>query len=170
MIRSAAWAVLILPFAGSAAPVPTHLLPEIRVELRLKSGEHPLGSGYELTLRNIGTSEFQLWTNRPFGLDAYLEYEILDAAGHRVLLPSPLACPAPDPSRSPSLRGTIPGKGSLSVASPWPFRFIESKKLPAGKYRVRARFDYREQHAASEWLTVEVTELDLRTRNLVAGP
>lgn len=168
MTRAVAWAALILPFAAFAAPVPAHLMPQTRIELRHKDSEHPLGNSYEVILRNTGSADLQVWTDRPYGLAAFLDFEILNAKGERISRFDPWSMP-PGNDAPVRLRETVPAlkQRSFSLA---PFAAVDDRSLLPGKHRVRVRFRYKDHDATSNWVEVDVTEADVRTKNLVLGP
>ena len=166
MLRAAV--VLLLPLAALAAPVPAHLMPRMEVQLRHNPNDHPLGNNYEIVLRNTGSSDLQVWTNQPYGLAAFLDLEVLNAKGDRVSRPYPWST-STDKDAKVVLRATIPAKKSHSTTLPI-FNCVDDKKLVPGSYKLRVRFRYKDHDAVSEWLPVDVSESEIRTKHLVLGP
>ena len=162
--------ILLIGFAAAslAAPVPAHLMPRMQVELRHDDKDHALGNNYEIVLRNVGAAELTIWTDRPYGLAAFLDFEIVNDKGARVSRFDPWGTPGSvgDPVR---LRATIPAKTSHTIKLPI-FESVPENKLIPGRYKVRARFRYRDQDAVSEWLAVSVSEHEIRTKSAVLGP
>jgi hypothetical protein len=166
MIRTAI--LLVLPVSAAAAPIPEHLMPRLELQLRHNPNDHPLGNKYEIVVRNTGASDLQIWTDRPHGLAAFLDYEIVNAAGDRVSRSTHWARPA-DEGEKITHRETIPAKKSFTFADAV-FQSVEEKKLVPGRYKVRVRFHYKSHNAVSEWLPVDISESEIRTKNFVLGP
>jgi len=165
-IRFVVFALIVAP-AAAAAPVPTHLMPQLHVELHHKSADHPLGNTYQVVIRNTGSSELQVWTNRPVGLESFVDVEILNAKSECVSRPYPWSATVKELGGH-ELRETISAKKSRSITLAL-FTSVDDRSLLPGKYRLRVRFHYKDHDAVSEWLAVEVTEADIRTKNIV-GP
>ena len=151
-----------------AAPVPSHLMPRTDVELRYNPARHPLGSSFDITIRNTGPADLQIWTDRPYGTLTFLDVEILNERGERVSRFYPWNSPADQGATAKHLVTIAAGK-SYSPKLPL-FNSVPEKSLTPGKYKVRVRFKYQDHDAVSDWLTVEVTELQIRTKHIELGP
>lgn len=64
---------------------------------------------------------------------------------------------------------TIP-KGKTCISTYPAFQSVDDASLVPGKYKVRFRFSYLDHDAVSNWVSVEVTPLHIRTKNIVLGP
>jgi hypothetical protein len=161
------FALCLIPVIGLAAPVPGHLMPRVELQLRYDPAEHPLGNTYHIVIRNTGSADLQIWTDRPLGIAAFLDVEIENDSGKR--LSRPYAWRVPAANGDPVvLRETIPANRAASLTLPL-FTSVDDKSLTPGKYRVRARFHYKDHDAVTEWIEVHVLESQIRTKHLVAG-
>lgn len=60
-MREAVGLVLALISATAlAAPVPSHLMAKPEVQLRYNPAAHPLGTSFEVTIRNVGGADLQV--------------------------------------------------------------------------------------------------------------
>lgn len=159
---------MMIPFSAVAAPVPTHLMARPEIQLRYNSATHPLGSTYEITIRNTGGADLQVWTDRLYGLATFVDTEIRNDKDVRISRPYRWNSPA---NRDAALKlvETIPPGKSYSTTLP-AFSSVNDKDLIPGKYRVRVRFKYQDHDVVSDWVTVEVSEFQIRTKHIELGP
>lgn len=161
-------AVCVVPIVAVAAPVPAHLMPRTEVRLRHDSTRHPLGNTYEIEIRNTGAADLQIWTDRPYGLAAFLDVEIRNGKGD--LVSRSFIWGGPASKGAPiMLRETIPAGKSQTTTLPL-FNSVDEKSLVPGTYKVRVRFQYKDHDATSDWLRVEVSAVQIRTKHIELGP
>lgn len=168
MLRFALGVLILMPAVILAAPVPTHLMPRPEIRLRYDPARHPLAGSFEVAIRNAGSAELQVWTDRPFGIAAFLDAEIRNDKGERISRAFRWHTPA-DMGASLRLAEAIPSGRAYVTALP-AFNSVDEKSLVAGKYKVRVRFKYQDHDVVSDWVLVEVTELQLRTKHIELGP
>ena len=154
---------LLFPLAAIAAPVPTHLMANPEIQLR----HHPLGNHFELTIRNVGGAELPIWTNQPSGIYSFIDAEVYNEKGERVSRYYRWQAPAKADAAS-KLVETIP-MGKSWVATIPAFDAVDEGKFVPGKYKIRVRFKYKGHDAVSNWLEVEVSELQIRLKALELG-
>ncbi len=157
-----------LPLASPAAPVPAHLMGKPEIQLAYDPAEMPLGRSFKIAIRNSGSADLQVWTDRPFGIANFLDAEIRNEKNERISRLYQWYSPA-DAGTVVRLAETIPTGKSYESHFPI-FNSVDDKNLLPGKYKVRVRFKYRDHDVVSNWVSVEVTELHIRTKHIVLGP
>ena len=168
MRRIAGLFLALFPLVSSAAPVPTHLMGKPEVQLRFNPASHPLGHSFGVAIRNTGGAELQVWTDRPSGIATFLDAEIRNEKEERISPYYAWNSPA-DADAVVRLAKNIPA-GNQSASMYNLFQSVEEKSLLPGKYKLRVRFRYRDHDVVSNWVSVEVTELHIRTKHIVLGP
>ena len=168
MRRIAGLFLALFPLASSAAPVPTHLMAKPEVQLRFNSASHPLGNSFEVAIRNTGGADLQVWTDRPSGIATFLDAEIRNEKDERISPYYAWNSPA-EAGAVVRLAKTIP-PGNPYVSMNCLFQSVDEKNLLPGKFKLRVRFKYRDHDVVSNWVSVEVTELQIRTKHIVLGP
>ena len=168
-MREAFGLVLALISATAlAAPVPSHLMAKPEVQLRYNPASHPLGNSFEVSIRNVGGADLQVWTDRLHGVATFVDAEIRNEKDERISRLYRWSSPA-NLGAVVRLAETIP-KGKTCVSTYTAFQSVDDARLVPGKYKVRVRFSYLDHDAASDWVSVEVTPLHIRTKHLGLGP